>query len=156
MLAVQFVVVGYLLRNSYFFAEDFTFLALYQDVPVSADLLRTSIFGHLVPGFILINKFFGAWFGADWGVAAIATLAVQLGGTVAFARLLLALVGRRTWWVVWLTAAFGLSLVVLNTAPWWAATWTMQITMVAAVSAWGCALRYARTRNWRLPGSPWP
>lgn len=149
VLVVQLVVSLYLLRHSYFFSEDFTFLAIYQDVPVTADLLRTSIFGHLIPGFILTQKYFGTWFGADWGVASIVTLAVQLGGTIAFARLLLALVGRRTWWVVWLTTAFGLSVVVLNTAPWWAATSTMQITMVAAISAWGCTLRYARTRQWR-------
>ncbi len=149
VLVVQLVICLYLLRNSYFFSEDFTFLAIYQDVPVTADLLRTSIFGHLIPGFILTQKYFGAWFGADWGMASVVTLAVQLGGTIAFARLLLALVGRRTWWVVWLTTAFGLSVVVLNTAPWWAATATMQITMVAAISAWGCTLRYARTRQWR-------
>lgn len=149
VLLVQMVAAGYLITHSYFFAEDFTFLVLYQDTPLSAELLKTPIFGHLVPGFILVQKYFGAWFGTNWGLAALATLAVQLGGTVAFARMLLALVGRRTWWTVWLTAAFGLSVVVLNTSPWWAATWTMQITMVFAVSAWGCALRYDRTRRRR-------
>ncbi len=149
VLLVQLAVVTYLVRRSYFFAEDFTFLTIYRETPVTGDLLRTSIFGHLVPGFILVQKYFGDWFGANWTLAAIATVAVQLGGTVAFARMLLALVGRRTWWILWLTAAFGLSVVVLNTAPWWAATWTMQITLAAAVSAWGCALRYERTGNWR-------
>ena len=149
MLLLQLAVVTYLVSRSYFFSEDFTFLEIYRDTPVTADLLRTSIFGHLVPGFILVQKYFGDWFGANWTLAAFATVAVQLGGTVAFARMLLALVGRRAWWTLWLTAAFGLSVVVLNTAPWWAATWTMQITLAAAVSSWGCALRYERTRNWR-------
>jgi hypothetical protein len=149
VLLVQLAASLYLLRGSYFFAEDFYFLQTYADRPVSAELLRTSIFGHLIPGYILLQKCFGSWFGADWGLASLVTLGVQLGGTIAFARLLLALVGRRTWWTVWLTAAFGLSVVVLNTAPWWAATSTMQITMVAAISAWGCTLRYAATGAWR-------
>lgn len=149
VLVAQLGAVTYLLGRSYFFAEDFTFLAVYQDQDVTAELLRTSVFGHLIPGFILVNKYVGTWFGASWTAAAVITVVVQAAGTVAFARLLVALQGRRSVSGLWLTAAFGLSVVVLYTAPWWAATVTIGVTLSAAVATWGCTLRYERSRRWR-------
>jgi hypothetical protein len=148
ILAVQALACILLLRRSYFFAEDFTFLQIYDRRTLDGTLLRESIFGHLIPGFIALNKYFGDWFGANWTAAAILTLAVQLGGTVAFARLMTTMLGRR-WWIPAVVAAFGLSLVGLNTTPWWAATTTIQIALAACVSTWGCALRYVSTRRAR-------
>jgi hypothetical protein len=71
-----------------------------------------------------------------------------MGGTVAFTRLLVALRGAR-WWIPWVAGAFGLGILGLNTAPWWAATLSPQIAVVACVSAWGCAMRYDRSRRLR-------
>src|SRR3712207_2124755 len=63
VLVAQAAAVLYLTSRSYFFAEDFTYLEIYRETPVTSELLRTSIFGHLLPGFILVQKYFGIWFG---------------------------------------------------------------------------------------------
>lgn len=148
VLVVQTIAVRHLLGRSYFFAEDFLFLQIYDGRANDVELLTTNVFGHLVPGFVLVNKYFGAWLGADWTAASFLTLAVQLLGTLGFVRLLVALVGRR-WWVPLLTGAFGLSVVCLNTAPWWAATVTIQIAFAAWIWSLDAIVRYADTRRLR-------
>jgi hypothetical protein len=148
ILAVQALACILLLRRSYFFAEDFTYLQVFRHRPVGLDLLTQPVFGHLTPGFLLVQKYFGQWWGANWPLAAVLTVLVQVAGTVAFARLMLALVGR-TWWSPLVTAAFGLSVIVLNTSQWWAATTTIQVALACCVSTWGCALRYADSRRLR-------
>src|SRR5689334_8687759 len=75
---IQTSACAWLLSRSYFFAEDFTYLQIYHARHVDTELLREPIFGHLIPGFILLNKFFGSTFGADWAAAALLTVVVQL------------------------------------------------------------------------------
>ena len=148
VVAAQVVVDLSLLRYSYFFAEDFGELATYSEGPLDLDLLSTSVFGHFIPGLVLVQRYVGIWFGADWAVTSALTCLVQVGGTIAFARLLLALRGA-AWWIPWATAAFALGTVSLNTVPWWSATLAPQVAVAASVSTWGCAVRYARTRRRR-------
>ncbi|QBX55614.1 hypothetical protein EXE58_09215 [Nocardioides seonyuensis] len=145
---VQALTVAALTKRSYFFAEDFRFLAELHDGPIDADLLGYNVFGHFVPGLALGNHLFSQAFGTSWTAASVVILLFQLGGSIAFLRLLLALHGPE-WWVPWATAAFSLSVVMLNNAVWWAATWTMGATTVCAVSAFGCAQRYFNTRRRR-------
>lgn len=147
VLAVQAVVVLFIMSRSYYFAEDFTFLQLFDHQALGYDALTRVIFGHLTPGFIVINKYVGTWFGASWTPAEVITLVIQAAGTVAFARFAIALAGRR-WWTPIAVAAFGLSLVGLNTTPWWGATTTIQATLVGCVATWDFAIRYAATRRW--------
>lgn len=148
VLLLQLAAVAWLLSNSYYFSEDFGQLLNYPREPLGPDLLSTSVFGHLIPGFVFAQWAAGGWLGASWTATALVTCVVQLGGTVAFARLLVALRGRR-WWVPWLTGAFALGILGLNTVPWWAATLSPQIAVAASVSAMGCAMRYDRTRRVR-------
>lgn len=148
VLALQALTVAVLTKRSYFFAEDFRFLAELHDGPIDADLLGYNVFGHFVPGLALGNHLFSQAFGTSWTAAAVVILLIQLGGSVAFLRLLVALHGP-TWWVPWATAVFSLSVVMLNNAVWWAAMWTMGATTACAVSAFGCAQRYINTRRRR-------
>lgn len=150
--AVQMYASVYLLRHSFFFADDFIYLDLFDDLPINGELLGRSIFGHMVPALILVQKAFGTWFGANWTAAALATLALQLGGSVAFVRLMTALHGR-AWFVPLACAGFSCSVVMLNNVPWWSAVWTMGATVICAISAWGCATRYANTRQLRYLAS---
>lgn len=143
VLVVQTVASCYLLRQSYFFAEDFTFLQLFASDDLDYDTATRVIFGHLIPGFVVVNKFLGLWFGPSWLAASIVTLVVQLGGTLAFARLVHALAGR-TWWLPIATAAFGCSVVNLTTVPWWGATMTIQAALTMCVATWASAIAYAR------------
>ncbi len=144
VVAAQVVVDLSLLRYSYFFAEDFGELSTYSEGPLDLDLLSSSVFGHFIPGLVIVQRYVGAWFGADWVVTSALTCLIQVGGTIAFARLMLALRGA-AWWIPWASAAFALGIVSLNTVPWWAATLAPQVAVVAGVSTWGCAVRYART-----------
>lgn len=142
------VVVAWVASRSYFFAEDYLFLQLFGQLPLDADLLTRSVFGHLLPGWILLQRTFGLLVGANWTVATVVMVASHVLGALALTRLLVALHGRR-WWHPLVTLAFGCSLVMLNTALWWGATTSTQMACAACISAWGCAARYCRTRRVR-------
>lgn len=144
--AVQMVASIYLLRHSFFFADDFIFLDLFDEMSIDGELLGRSIFGHMVPSLVLVQKAFGTWFGPNWIAASVVTLLMQAGGTLAFARLMTALHGR-SWFVPLACAGFSCSIVMLNNVPWWAAMWSMGATVICAVSAWGCLVRFANTRR---------
>lgn len=148
VFAVQTATVVVLTSRNYFFMEDFRFLVELRDGPIDAELLGYDVFGHFVPGLALGNHLFAQAFGASWTAASVVILAFQLGGSVAFLRLLIALHGR-TWWLPGALAAFAFSVVMLYNSVWWAATWTMGATTVCGISAWGCAQRYANTRRAR-------
>lgn len=148
VVSLQLVASIYLLHGSYFFAEDFGQLTAYAERSLGPSLLQNSVFGHFVPGFMLVQHLVGSWFGVDWVATSVLTCLVQVLGTVAFTRLLLALRGR-TWWLPWAVAAYALSVVGLNTVPWWAATLTPQLAVVTSVSTWGCFLRYDASRSMR-------
>ena len=148
VVTVQLVASVYLLHGSYFFAEDFGQLTAYAEWSLGPSLLQNSVFGHFVPGFMLVQHLVGSWFGVDWVATSVLTCLVQVLGTVAFTRLLLALRGR-TWWLPWAVAAYALSVVGLNTVPWWAATVTPQLAVITSVSTWGCFLRYDASRSVR-------
>ncbi|QBX55613.1 hypothetical protein EXE58_09210 [Nocardioides seonyuensis] len=148
VFVVQAATVVVLTSRNYFFMEDFRFLVQLREGPIDAELLGYDVFGHFVPGLALGNHLFAQAFGASWTAASVVILAFQLGGSVAFLRLLIALHGR-TWWLPGALAAFALSVVMLYSSVWWAATWTMGATTVCAVSAFGCAQRYFNTRRRR-------
>lgn len=144
MLVAQGLVVTALMSRSFLFFEDFSSLVMFEGQPLSVDLLTRSVFGHLAPAFVLTNRYVGHFVGADWAGLTAITVVAQLAGTVAFARLLVALHGRR-WWVLWLTGAYAFSIVNLNNAPWWGATVIPQIPTALCVSAFGCAVRFGTT-----------
>ena len=148
VLTVQLVTCLWLLSRSYFTQEDFGELQAYHQRPFGAELLKTSVFGHLMPGLILVERIVGGWFRGSWVAASAFTCLVQLGGTIAFTRVLLALHGRR-WWLPWPVAAFALGVVGLNTVSWWAATLAPQVAVATSISAVGCALRFDATRRLR-------
>ena len=130
--------------QSYFFAEDFLSLQLFQQEGLGREQLTRSIFGHLIPGWILLQQTFSGLFGANWTAATVVIMLFHVLGAIALTRLLVAMQGRR-WWHPLFTILFGCSLVMLNTAPWWAATTTIQVACAACISSWGCAVRYWRT-----------
>jgi len=148
IVLAQTLTVSYLIGRSFFFADDFLFLKMFEGEPWGAELFGRSVFGHMIPAYVLVQQSFGAWFGADWQMASVLIVLVQVGGTVAFFRLLTAMHGR-VWCVPMTTAGFALSIVLLNNAPWWAATWTTGATIACALSAWGCAQRFALRRRVR-------
>ena len=152
VLTVQLAVCLWLLSRSYFTQEDFGELQAYHQRPFGSELLRTSVFGHLMPGLIMVERITGGWLHGSWAAASAITCGVQLGGTVAFARVLIALHGRR-WWLPWPVAAFALGTIGLNTVSWWAATLAPQVAVMASVSAFGCALRYDAGHRLRHLGS---
>lgn len=134
--------------RSYFVADDFLYGDILRTTPLSMDLLGRSWFGHLVPGFILLDWTFYRTFGLNWALASAMMAAVCAGATVAFVRCLDPVIGRKNIATVG-GALFGLSLAVLFQSVWWGAVVTNLIPLAAGISTIGCLTRWARTGQLR-------
>lgn len=146
--AVQVIVVGLLISNSFFIAEDLWLPGLFAELPWSWDTLTRSMFGHLMPGFVAVWKAVASIGVLSWPLVGVIMLAIHVLLFVGTLRLLVALHGRR-WWTPVLALAASLSLAVLSCAIWWGAALAPGVGAAAAAWVWDSTVRYLRARSWQ-------
>jgi len=146
-VAVQIVVLGVLIGNSYFVAEDLWLPGFFAELPWSWETLTRSMFGHLMPGFVAVWKAVASIDVLSWPLVGVIMVVIHVLLFVGTVRLLSALHGRRRWVPV-IALAASLSLSILSCAIWWGATLAPGVGAVAAVWLWDSTIRYLRNRSW--------
>ena len=134
--------------RSFFYADDFLYANFFTSNDVSRAILLRSYFGHLVPGFVLLDTAFYRSVGMAWPLASAMMVFMNVGLTVASIRLLDATSRPRRMHAV-AGVMIGLSLPILFLLTWWGAAVTNLVPLAAGISFLGCATRWARTRRAR-------
>lgn len=146
--AVVGIIGFFVARGSYFYADDFLFGNLFGGQELTAELLQRSIFGHLMPGFVLFDVVFYGLVGLSWAWAMVVMLLILAATTVGVVALLDATVGRRR---INLLAGVlaAMSLGIVTTVTWWGAALTNMLPLAAGVAFLASATRWDTYRSKR-------
>jgi hypothetical protein len=144
ILLAQFVVAFIYSGKSYFFQDDFLDFRLLQQSPLSFHLVTRSMFGHLVPAWVVSVKTFHHVFGTDYLAARWVMVILVMLATIALYRLLRALIGGSAWVVV-ITAVVALGAITLNSVIWWAVAMSVFASNAANIAVFGCFMRWTNT-----------
>ncbi len=130
--------------TSFFYADDFLYGSLFGESGFDRALLLRSYFGHLVPGFVVLDWNFYKFAGMSWPIASLIVSASLAGLALALTRLLDATVGLRRINLIG-GAGAALSLALLPLVLWWGAAITNLIPLALGISFLGCVTRWIRT-----------
>ncbi|TWP51809.1 glycosyltransferase family 39 protein [Lentzea tibetensis] len=140
-LVWQSVVV---LREGFFWQDDFRYVIRTVDVPLSLDVLFTDYNGHLMPGQFLLVWLVTAIAPLNFTVAAVPVLVLHGVAMAMFWRLLTRLFGSR--WVLLIPfAAFTFSPLILVSTRWWAFALQLIPMLVAVIGAIDAQVRHVLT-----------
>jgi hypothetical protein len=118
LVVAQIVTLSVLTHRSWFFVDDFLFLAQGREKRWSLSFLRLPLFEHFSPVHRVLDLAFVRLFGLDWLAAHVILLALAASCIVAFALVARALLASRAL-ALGLTAAYGTSLVFVRNVAWW-------------------------------------
>jgi hypothetical protein len=133
-------------RGSYY-VDDFLNLGLAREAHLGRKYLEISVFGHLEPGFRLINYAL-ARLPFDYHISLAITVACYAASLVFFYRILVCLFGS-CWSNLLITLAFGASSLWLTTIFWSASGLEVLTAGAAILMAIDAYLRMCATGRWR-------
>lgn len=141
--------------SSWFFLDDFVYLAEAPAGPPDLDHLMEPYNGHLMPGARLIIWWVASQGPVSWWPAAVFLVLGQALASLACLWMLVSLFGRR-WAVLVPLAFYVVNPLSLTAYMWWAAALQqlpLQLTLFLAVGAWG---RYHRATQHGRSRRGWP
>ena len=143
LVLAQVALLSALTHRSWFFADDFYFLAVGRETGLSLHYLRLPLFEHFSPVHRLLDFAFVRTFGLSWPAAHVVLLILAGACISMFALVASALLSSRRWAFV-LTAVYGASLSFVRNVAWWTGgTHLLLLTLFTLVTILG----YVRWRE---------
>jgi hypothetical protein len=136
------------LLPSWFYTDDYRLLLQAHSTPFGLDALLKPFDSQFMPAGRLLSYVVLAGGELNWELAALITLALSAGASLACIYMLVTLFGRR-WAVVGLLAVYLTSTLTVPALMWWAAALNQvapQTCFFLAVAWWATYLRSGRTR----------
>lgn len=134
--------------GGFFYQDDFLFLSMAHDAPLTFGYLAEGAFGHFFPGFRLAFTVLDRTVGLDHHAAVVAVALLHLASMVAMARLLALLFGRSAASLA-LLVVFGLSGLWLSGYLWWVSALQVMPAMLLTVVAIDAHVRFVLWRRMR-------
>ena len=133
--------VGWFTRGNYFFQDDFVFIKQAQrQKSLSITYLRLPLFQHFSPVSRLGDFVLAHDFGAKYGWARAAILAMVVLAVIAFAWTIRSVVAAP--WRYILVIIFGESLALVHLAGWWTAALNIMPATILGLAAIGAYMRF--------------
>jgi hypothetical protein len=148
-VVLQVASAAALTSYTYFFVDDFLFLRQAHTLAFGQTYLRLPLFEHFSPITRLLNKVLVTIAPGSFTFAHAVQLAMYALAVVAFALLVVAILGN-TWLAFALTLAFGQSLFLMRLLNWWTASANiLPSTIFTALALLGYLLwRRSRSPGW--------
>ena len=134
---------------TFFFVDDFLFMAQARTQPFDLTYLRESLFEHFSPVSRLLDSLLVTVAPGSFGFAHGIELALYAGAIVAFALVVRTILGNG-WAAFALTVIFGQSIFLLRLLNWWTATANILPSSVCMLLAFWCYLRWRETGSRKL------
>jgi len=138
---------AYMLKDGWFFQDDYEMLTFASSTPLDIAHLLEPDNGHLMPGTRLVYIAVSSAGWLNWPLAAAIAVALQVTAALAALAMLLTLFGAR-WWVLAPLAVYLTSAITAQAAVWWISAVNqtpVQIAFFGAVAFW---VQYLRNRAW--------
>jgi hypothetical protein len=143
---LQVAIAAALTSYTYFFLDDWYFIAQARRMPLSIHYLRMGLFEHFSPISRLLDKLLVYNSTGSFTLAHSLELAMYAGAIGAFAFVVRTILGNR-WWAFALTILFGQSLFLMRLLHWWTATANILPSTIFGLLAFGAYLRWQRGRS---------
>lgn len=147
ILIGQAVFVAVLASKLFFYAEDLPVLAKLLPAPLDSQTLLEPYFGHLMPGYVLVNWLFVHTVGASWPTAVTLMVIVALLGTVGVLRLCRKVSRRPRAWHLAVAGAYAFSIVVFCASTWFSAFIAITIPSTFLIYALTSFVDFANDRR---------
>ena len=145
-ILVQVAIAAVLTAYTYYFLDDWYFIAQARRVPFSISYLRMGLFEHFSPISRLLDKLLVYNSTGSFTLAHSLELIMYAAAIAAFAFVVRTILGNR-WSAFALTVLFGQSLFLLHMLHWWTAAANILPATVFGLVAFGAYLRWQRDRS---------
>jgi hypothetical protein len=145
-IVLQVASAAALTSYTYFFLDDWYFIAQARRIPLSIDYLRQGLFEHFSPITRLLDKLLIHDSTGSFALAHDLQLLMYAAAIVAFAFVVRTILGNR-WTAFALTVLFGQSLFLIRLLNWWTATANILPSTIFGLLALGAYLRWSRSRS---------
>ncbi|MFD3509480.1 hypothetical protein [Nocardia sp. NPDC058666] len=155
LIAVQLVLRGWVAASGFFYWDDFLLIGRVSAQPLfSTELLLTSHDGHVMPLAFVLTWLVTEVAPLNWAAAVVVLVGLQMLASLAVLRLLVVLLGVRTWLLVPLTFYLFVPLTVPAFA-WWSAAVNALPLQIALAWVSADAVRLVRTgqRRYAVSGA---
>jgi hypothetical protein len=142
----QIAIAAALTSYTYYFLDDWYFIAQARRIPFSIHYLRMGLFEHFSPISRLLDKLLVYNSTGSFTLAHTLELAMYAAVIAAFAFVVRTILGNR-WWAFALTVLFGQSLFLMRLLHWWTATANILPSTIFGLLAFGAYLRWQRGRS---------
>jgi hypothetical protein len=146
-IAFQVASAAALTAYTYFFVDDWLFIAEARRIPFGLPYLRMGLFEHFSPISRLLDKLLVHDSTGSFALAHSLQLLMYAAAIAAFAFAVRTILGNR-WSAFALTIAFGQSLFLMRLLNWWTATANILPATIFGLVAFGAYLRWQRERSW--------
>jgi hypothetical protein len=150
-IGLQVASAAALTAYTYYFLDDWYFIAQARRVPFSITYLRMGLFEHFSPISRALDKLLVYNSTGNFTLAHSLELAMYAAAVAAFAFVMRTILGNR-WWALALTVLFGQSLFLMRLLHWWTATANILPSTIFGLVAFGAYLRWQRggSRAWMI------
>ena len=149
MVVLQVISAAALTAYTYFFVDDWLFIAQARRIPLSVGYLRLALFEHFSPVSRILDKLLIHNSTGSFTLAHSLQLLMYAAAIGAFALLMRTILGNR-WSAFGLTILFGQSLFLMRLLNWWTATANILPATVFGLLTFTAYLRWrsGRSRWW--------
>ena len=145
-IMLQVLIAAVLTAYTYFFIDDWLFIAEARRLPLSLSYLRKPLYEHFSPISRLLDKLLVGDTTGSFALAHDLQLVMYAAAIAAFAFVVRTILGNK-WPAFFLTILFGQSLFLIRLLNWWTATANILPATVFSLIAFGAYLRWWRSRS---------
>ena len=145
-IMLQVLIAAVLTAYTYFFIDDWLFIAEARRLPLSLSYLRKPLYEHFSPISRLLDKLLVGDTTGSFALAHDLQLVMYAAAIAAFAFVVRTILGNQ-WPAFFLTILFGQSLFLIRLLNWWTATANILPATVFSLIAFGAYLRWWRSRS---------
>ena len=147
MVLVMGIFRAYMLKDGWFFQDDYEMLAFAQSTPFGLDHLLEPDNGHVMPGtratYLAVSS--AGWL--NWSLASAIAVVLQVLAALSALGMLVVLFGPR-WWVLAPLAIYLTTAVTAQAAVWWISAVNQTPVQIAFFGSVACWVHYLRSRSW--------
>lgn len=148
-IVLQIISAAALTAYTFFFVDDFLFLAQARTQPFDLTYLREGLFEHFSPISRVLDRVLVDVAPGSFLFAHCVELALYAAALLAFALVVRTILGTG-WPAFAFTIVFGQSIFLLRLLNWWTATANILPATVCSLLALWCYLRWRQAGSWKL------